>query len=56
MSEIEIPFFWHTYESYNKQEVIDYFNKTKPDVFKTYTRSDPDCIDKIIYVLKWLKA
>ena len=55
MNEIEIPFFWHTYESYDKQEVIDFFNKIKPDIYKMYIRHGLDDLETPIYVLKWLK-
>ena len=48
-------FVWHIYESYDKQEVLDFFEKTEPDIFKTYTRRDIVDFDKIIYGLKWWK-
>ena len=42
------------FESLDKQEVIDFFNKTKPDFWKAETRVDIETLNTI-YVLRWVK-
>ena len=44
----------HVFESLDKQEVIDFFNKTKPDFWKAETRVDVETLNTI-YVLRWVK-
>lgn len=42
------------FESLDEQEVIDFFNKTKPDFWKAETRVDIETLNTI-YVLRWGK-
>ena len=43
----------YTYESFDENEVRQFFNEQKPEIWKTYTRIDPETM-KTVYVLKWL--
>lgn len=44
----------HTFESKNKQEIDDFVNFSKPDIFEYYTRTDPETMGTI-YGVKWYK-
>lgn len=43
----------HTYESFDENEVRQFFNEQKPEIWQTCTRIDPETM-KTVYVLKWL--
>ena len=43
----------HTYESFEENEVRQFFNEQKPAIWQTYTRIDPETM-KTVYVLKWI--
>ena len=44
----------HTFESKNKNEIDDFVNFAKPDIFEYYTRTDPETMGTI-YGVKWYK-
>ena len=44
--------FMGTFESFDKNEVEDFFNKIKPNIYQTYTRIDPESL-KTVFVLKY---
>ena len=43
----------HTYESFDKEDVLEFFHKQQPEVFRFYKRRDPFTF-KTVYGLKWM--
>lgn len=42
----------HTYESYSKEEIMEFLETKKPSFWKTDIRINPENM-RIIYILKW---
>ena len=44
----------NTYEAWSKEEISAFFEATKPSIWQTETRIDPETM-RTIYILKWIK-
>ena len=44
----------NTYEALSKEEIAEFFKVTRPSVWQTDIRIDPDSM-RAIYILRWIK-
>ena len=44
----------HTYEALSKEEILEFFKKVNPSVWRMETGRDPESM-RTIYILRWIE-